>query len=1024
MATSEPGGGMAQDLAGAVAVIGMAGRFPGARSVEEYWENLCAGLETIARFTAEQLEAAGVSRHVHADERYVPARGVVGGADLFDAGYFAMSAREAEVTDPQQRLFLECAEEALQDAGYDSARLRSSVGVFAGGSAPSYLWTVRRRFGDLDLDPMLASFGNETDFLATRVAYKLNLAGPAITIQSACSTGLVAIHLACQSLLNGECAMAVAGASSIQFPEETGYWYEPGSIASPDGRCRAFDAAAQGTVGGNGCGAVVLKALADAVRDGDDVRCVVLGSAVNNDGSAKVGFTAPSVRGQRNVIRRALAAAGVPAASIAYVEAHGTGTALGDPIEVAALAEALGDRGSAPPRLIGSVKPNIGHLDAAAGLAGFIKAAFVVERGVIPPTLHFQEPNPEARLAERGFAVAAAATPWPAVAAPRRAGVSSFGIGGTNAHAILQEPPAREASAADGSWQVLPLSAASPETLDRFAGELARHLGGPDVAALPDVAYTLQVGRRELEHRLVVVAATTGDAESALSTRDPAAVIRGRHGGASPPRVAFAFPGQGTEHAGMAREPAAAHPVFAAHLRECLAALARSTAIDLEGFLLAPAPPEAVPAGTAIAQPALFAFQYALARLWLSWGVRPASLLGHSVGELTAATIAGVLGLDDAARAVVRRGELMQATLPGAMRVVHASAGELEPLLPPQVAIAAVNAPGVCVVSGPADAVERLAAVLAGQRIRSSRLGTARAFHSPSMEAAARAFETVVRGCALRSPSIPFPSTVTGTWISDAEATAASHWAAHVRQPVRFADACRTLLDRGVDIVLEVGAAGGLAALVRANAPPDRPAPLCVASQPDRPGVSGPAGRPLARAAGQLWANGVPLDWPALHAPQRRRRARVPTYPFDRARYSLLGSAVARPPAGGSGAHPPAGQPAAAHPRTPLATPYQPPRSGIQSFLAGVFEEVLGVVGPGAADSFFELGGDSLMAIRVLSRIHDRYSIDVPGEAFFAHPTVAGLEAAVNDALEDAVRCMDPDEVSELLRQLDGGHDD
>lgn len=1013
------------DLSGAVAVIGMTCRFPGARSVDEYWDNLCAGVETISRFSPAELKASGVPERLYTDDRYVPARGVLGGADLFDAEYFSLSPREAELTDPQQRLFLECVEEALQDAGYDSERLRERVGVFAGCSPSSYLRTIHRSVDDGDLDEMQVKIGNDVDFLTTRVAYKLNLSGPCMTVQTACSTGLVAIHLACQSLLDNECTMAIAGASSIHYPEEVGHLYEQASIGSPDGHCRAFDAAARGTVGGNGCGAVVLKPLARAIDDRDDVRCVILGSAVNNDGSSKVGFTAPSVKGQRNAIRRAHAVAGVAAASISYVEAHGTGTPLGDPIEVTALTQAFGADSASEPCLIGSVKPNIGHLDAAAGLAGFIKAALVVERGLIPPTLHFTEPNPETSLEEGRFRVVAEPTPWPDDASPRRAGVSSFGIGGTNAHAVIQEFPPRSSHPTAASWQVIPLSARNGSTLGRAADELSRHLRTDPRLALGDVAFTLQTGRRELDHRMAVVARTVQDAEEALSTGDRTAVVRGVRPSSSEPTVAFVFPGQGSELPGMARELAAVEPAFASFLRECLAALRRYTSLDLEGYLTAEdEAADSAGAGTAIAQPALFAIQYALARLWISWGVEPACLLGHSLGEITAATVAGVFSLDDAARAVVRRGQLMQESPRGAMHAVFAPAGDVTALLPPEVTIAVVNSPNACVVSGPPGGVEELAGVLEDRGIRTRPLRTERAFHSAMMTEAAESFGAEVARRPLSEPTIPLVSTVTGDWIRDDEATDPGYWAAQLRQPVRFAEGCRRALEAGVDVVLEVGPGASLTALVTDNVVAGRPAPLSVASLAgghvagSAPGV--PDGGALQHAAARLWVGGVRLDWTTMHAGQDRRRVRTPTYPFDRARYSLASSALPEPvrradvPEAGGDVRP-------THARPELSTPFQAPGPGIQTSLTEIFEEIVGARDLGIDDSFFELGGDSFMAIRVLSRIRELYTVELPSEYFFENPTVAGLEGVLNDLLEEAVSQKDPAEVTTMLRELDGG---
>jgi acyl transferase domain-containing protein/acyl carrier protein len=947
MTAADPGVNIVDsaDDVDAVAVVGMAVRFPGAHSVEQFWANLCGGVESIRRFTPEQLAAAGVPGHLQSDGRYVPARGVIGDADLFDADYFGMSAREAELTDPQQRLFLECAEEALQDAGYDATRLRSAVGVFAGSAEPSYLWMMQRLAPEREIDPLLADVGNEAGFLAARVAYKLNLSGPAFTVQSACSTGLVAIHLACQSLLDGECSTALAGASRVFYPEETGYLYQPGSIASPDGHCRAFDAAANGTVYGNGSGVVVLKLLSQALQDGDDIRCLVLGSAVNNDGAAKVGFTAPGVRGQRAVIRRAIAVAGVPAHTIRYVEAHGTGTALGDPVEVSALAQALGEPGASP-RLIGSVKPNVGHLDTAAGLAGFVKAALVVQRGLIPPTLHFRAPNPEAQLPEQGFEVAARLTRWPSADAPRRAGVSSFGAGGTNAHAILQEPPQRPATVdADEPAQLLVLSAATPAVLDRLTGELARYLAAPEVATLPDIAYTLQMGRRAMVHRLAVAASTVEEARRALATRARPAIATGRWSAGTEPRVAFVLPARVTHDAAMVTRLATAQTIFAEHLRACRAALP-GPAGDAVAALLTPEPSEAP--DPAALEAVRFATQYALVRTWQALGVRPSYLAGTSAGALAAATVAGVFALDDAGRV----------------------AGQLA------------------------------------------------AFAAAEPTVARAALDAVLRTCALHEPSIPLVVAAGGARVGPAEAVSPSYWSNRLcpGEPDWSPPAIPGL---PVDVVLDVAGVADLATVeVRAGA--GAPGAVRLTHRPGANLPEVPAELAFARVAGHLWAGGVALNWAALHTGRRRRRVPLPTYPFDRARFSLLPASAPVTAGPQRGPEPLPSR----HPRPDLDTPYTPPAAGLQSYLAGVFEEVLGVAGLGANDSFFELGGDSLMAIQVLSRIHERYAVDLPEDSLFTAATVAGVAKAVDGALEDAVARMTPAEVANMLRQMDGNHVD
>lgn len=1024
------------DFPEAVAVIGMAGRFPGASDLTEFWENLCAGRETISRFSTTELAAGGVPPGLRDDDMYVAARGILGQADFFDAGYFALSPREAELTDPQHRIFLECTEEAMQDAGYDTQRLSEPVGVFAGCSRSTYLDVIYQHAPDVAADDTGARIGNEVDFLATRVAYKLNFTGPAIAVKTACSTGLVAIHLACQSLLDGECAMAVAGAACVQYPEQVGYLYRPGSISSPDGHCRAFDAAAAGIVSGNGCAAVVLKPLAQALADRDAIRAVVLGSAVNNDGSGRIGFTAPSARGQCAVIRLARAAAGVEPGSIGYVEAHGTGTPLGDPIEVEALIQSEGAAARTRPLLIGSVKANIGHLDAAAGVAGFIKAVLAVEQGLIPPTPHFTRCNPKCRLDGEALAVAAELTPWPDDGTPRRAGVSSFGLGGTNAHAVLQEWPA-PASEPDQGWQLLPLSAGADSTLDRFRDVIAQYLTAQPDVPFGDVAFTLQAGRRQLGRRLAVVASHPADAARALAAMDQVTTVRGGPAATGVPAVAFSFPGQGTEFGGMARDLSAGFPSFSDYLSECLVSFAAHGVGQLEQFLLG-RPETGSSVDTELAQPALFAVQYALAKVWLSLGVTPACMIGHSLGELTAAAVAGVFSLPDAVRIVAERGRLLQAAPPGAMRAVFAPAEQVRPLLPAGVSIAAINGPHATVVAGPPDSVDSAASILDRLGLRSRPLRTLRAFHTADTADAAMSFAAVVADCQLQPPAVPFLSTITGDWISDDEAIDPQYWAAQLHQPVRFAECAVRLLACGIDAVLEVGHGRTVSSLLADNAVDGTAPPAFVASLPG--GSSGlPDPAALLHAAGQLWVAGVSLDWTVLHGKRAVQRVRLPVYPFERTRYSLYPARQAKPAASAAGPAGPVGQagpavaddwrsarrrePLPAHPRPELPTPYRAPATGMQRRLLEIVESVLGVAGIGVDDSFVALGGDSLMAVRVIGRIHSLYAVDLSAEAFFARPTVDGLQALLTAALEERVNAMDAAELLAFLGDLERGSD-
>ncbi|MCZ7414352.1 type I polyketide synthase [Streptomyces sp. WMMC897] len=875
-----------------VAITGMAGRFPGAPDLDAFWRQLARGEEGVSALTDEESRASGVDPALLERPDYVRAKGVLDGGDLFDAAFFGYSPREAEIMDPQHRVFLECAWEALESAGVDPRTFEGRVGVFAGAGLNSYLLfnvmrSARARESAGDYQVML---GGDKDFLATRVSYKLDLKGPSLTVQTACSTSLTAVHLACQALLAGECDIAVAGGVSVGSPLRAGYLYEPGGILAQDGHCRPFGAGGGGTVPGNGAGAVVLRRLPEALDAGDVVDAVIRGTAVNNDGSLKAGYTAPSVEGQAEVIAEALAVAGVDADSIGYVEAHGTGTALGDPIEIAALTRAYREhterRGYCA---IGSVKGNVGHLDAAAGVTALIKTVLALRHETIPPSLLDGDPAPGLALEDSPFALAVAARPWPRGAEPRRAGVSSFGIGGTNVHLVLEEPPATPDTpdaakgAAGDAVHVLPLSARTPQALAAAAGRLAEHLRTHPGLDLADVAHTL-TRRRAFECRGTVVARTAEVAAGALDELTPAEAVTAAAG---PAPVAFLFPGQGTQHVHMARELYAHEPRFTAVFDRCAELFRAHLGEDLRTLVFPPPGGEESAARrleqTSVTQPVLFAVEYALARLWESWGVVPRAMVGHSVGEYTAACLAGVFSLEDAVRLVAARGRLVQAMEPGAMLAVFLPERETLALLGDELSLAAVNSSRLCVVSGPEEAVEELRQKLAVTGVATRRLHTSHAFHSPSMDGAVRPFVDEVRTVELNAPTVPFCSNVTGTWITDAQATSPAYWGSHLRETVRFADCLDVLLADPELVLLETGPGDALRTFAREHRAFGAGRAL-LGSLP-HPGERRDDREVLRAAWGGLWSAGVPVQWGAADPEQRGRLIRLPGYPFQRKRY-------------------------------------------------------------------------------------------------------------------------------------------
>lgn len=871
-----------------IAIVGMAAHFPGAATVDEFWENLCGGVESVRTFAARELRAAGVSDAMLRHPDYVPAGVPLSGLDRFDAGFFGISRKDAAIMDPQQRHFLECAWEAMEHAGYPPGTFSGSVAVYAGSGPNAYLifnLLSDRELLERDGIFLLRHTGNDKDVLATRVSYQMDLRGPSINVQTACSTSLVAVHAACQSLLSHESDLALAGAVSIELPHAVGYLYREGEILARDGHCRAFDADATGTVFGSGAGAVVLRRLSDAMKDGDTIHAVIKGSALNNDGSRKVGYLAPSVEGQIDVISEALAVAGVDPASIDYVEAHGTGTAVGDPIELTALGQVFA--GERAPLLVGSVKTNIGHLDTAAGIAGLIKTALALNHRRIPSTLHFRSPNPRIDFDRLNVRVVDRLTDWEKRSGLRRAGVTSLGIGGTNAHVVLEEPPLRVPTGAGRPARLLALSAKSASALDAATRELAGHLRRHPGISLDDAAFTLHVGRTAFPHRRAVVCHDTPGAIRALETLDPRCVTTGHRDGAKRARpVAFLFSGQGSQYVNMGKGLYESEPVFRRWIDDCASLAEPHLGLDLRDVLY---PPADAPDGaerirqTWNTQPTLFALEYALAQLWISWGIRPAKLLGHSIGEYVAACLAGVFTLEDALAIVCARGLLMREVSTGSMLAIAQRESELVPMADSRLSLAAVNAPDQCVVAGPADAIEALATHLAERGIQARGLHTSHAFHSSLMDPVLAPFAEVVTRKGLAPPRIPVVSNVSGTWLTDEEATDPQYWARHLRGTVRFREGLEALLAEPDLVLLEVGPGDTLAALARLH--PGRDPRQTVYSSLPRAAESGSEAAVMQFTLGKFWADGAGVDWSAFHAHERRRRIPLPSYPFERQRY-------------------------------------------------------------------------------------------------------------------------------------------
>ncbi len=871
-----------------IAIIGMACRFPGAKNLKEYWSNLIEGRESITHFTDEELLKAGVDGAVLKDPSYVKAGSILEDYDKFDAGFFGYSPQEAQLMDPQHRVFIECVWEAFEDAGYNPESYKGEIGAFSGAKTDTYLLNIAAVPDYLKyMDAMQVALGNDLGCLSTRLAYKFNLRGPSYAIHTACSTSLVAVHLACQSLLIAECRMAVAGGVTINVPHKTGYFYQPGGVASPDGHCRAFDAEAGGTVFGNGAGAVVLKRLEDAIRDGDNIYAVIKGSAVNNDGSRKASFTAPGVEGQTKVVLEAMASAGVNADTISYIEAHGTGTNLGDPIELTALTNAF--RASTDKKgycAIGSVKTNMGHLDAASGIASLIKTALSIKNGMLPPSLNYSKPNPKIDFDNSPFYVNTKLSEWKNTKLPVRAGVSSFGFGSTNAHVILEEAPKAEAAADIEPCKLLLLSARSEAALEESTYRLADYLKQNPESSMADIAYTLKVGRKVFGYRKMVVCKENADAVELLEAPGSQEVLTG-YEQRSDKSVIFMFPGQGAQYIDMAKELYQSEQEFSKDMDLCSEILKPFLGKDIRSILFPGKEASESAAAelnqTYMTQPVLFSVEYALAKLFIKWGIKPKAMIGHSLGEYVAACLSGVLSLEDALLLVAQRGQLMQSLPGGAMLSVSLSEKQIEAYLNEDISVAAANSPVLTVVSGTFEAVGRLEQQLQENNIQSRRLHTSHAFHSAMMESILEKFAVTLKSITFNKPKIPYISNVTGEYIKDSEPTQAEYWIRHLRGTVRFSDGIQQLLKDSGSIFLEIGPGQTLSTFVRQNEGEDSEAAILNSLRHPKDQRSDMSF--LMTTLGKLWLSGAGIDWNKYYENKRQKRISLPTYPFQRQRY-------------------------------------------------------------------------------------------------------------------------------------------
>mgnify|MGYP006276447399 CR=1 FL=1 len=871
------------ELDQSIAIIGIAGKYPGADNVDIFWKNLKEGKESIRFFSEEELVEAGIEPELIASPNYIRGTGVLSNVTDFDAEFFSYTPAEAKFIDPQQRLFLETAWEALENGGYGDLE-NQFIGVFAGVGHNDYL--IRNIVPHVESGHDVSIFqliiGNDKDFLATRVSYAFNLTGPSITLQTACSTSLVAVHHACRSLLSGECDMALAGGVAVKVPHTGGYIHEPGMITSPDGHCRAFDMNANGTVWGSGSGVVLLKPLQKAIQDRDTIYAVIKGSAINNDGSSKVGFTAPSVRGQVNVIQQALHNARVAPNTVDYIETHGTGTDLGDLIEITALKESYpSSHNQDRTQILGAVKTNIGHLNTAAGIAGLTKTVLALQNKQIPPTLHFQKPNPKLELEKSQFQVSNQLLEWPANEHPRRAGVSSFGIGGTNAHLVVEESLIKHESKSERIWQVIPLSARSPNALAQTKKRLIEYLTDNPSTELENIAYTLGIGRKNFSYRTSYAVESTKQLISELeSDLQSFKTIKS----ADAPKVAFLFPGQGTQYLHLGRMLYLNEPLYKEIVDDCAQHLKPLLQVDLREFIVGAENPTTDSTRiqeTWLTQPLLFVTEYALAQLWISWGVKPDAMIGHSLGEYVAACIAGVFDLETVLSLVAQRGRLMWSTPTGSMLAIGHELSQFDISAYPELSIATINSPSSFVVAGPDEAINQLSKNLDQSNIASTKLQTSHAFHSSMMDSILDEFKKTLQKYQLSKPTNPFVSNLTGSWISPEEACSVDYWVTHLRSTVQFSKGLETILSEEGFIFLEVGPKTVLGSLVKKSNLAKQALGIVHSLDIDKYTED----RSISAAVAKIWELGYPISWKHYYAKEILCRVPLPTYPFDRKRH-------------------------------------------------------------------------------------------------------------------------------------------
>jgi amino acid adenylation domain-containing protein/FkbH-like protein len=1002
-----------------IAIIGMAGRFSGVSNIDEFWEAISSGKETITYYTKEELINKGVQKTLIDNKDYVLANGNIESADKFDSTFFGITPREADYMDPQHRVFLETCYEALENAGYTSEKYQGQIGVFAGCGMNNYL--VKNLFQHPESLRSIGEFltiqNNNSDYLTTRVSYKLNLTGPSIDIQTACSTSLVAIHIACQNLAGHNCDIALAGGVFIQVPHAEGYMYEQGGIFSRDGHCRPFDSEADGTLFGEGSGVVVLKRLDDAIRDCDTISCIIKGSAINNDGSAKVGYMAPSVNGQVAVISKAIANAGISPETISYIETHGTGTKLGDPIEVNALSHVFKNSSDNNTFCsLGSVKANIGHLDASAGVAGVLKVVMMLKNKKLPPLVNYKGPNPELALKDTPFYFNTTLKDWPSDNGPRRAGISSFGIGGTNAHCILEEAPEPDKKASAGIYHLLPVTAKTSSALKKLEQNISLHIldSGQDIA---DIAYTLQQGRIHYKHRSLLFYKKVPGNETPLKMSDS------DNGGIPElfnPGVVFMFTGQGSQYAGMAKDLYNEFSSFRNIVDKANLFLKENFDLDIIKYILHDtniSHQEKINQ-TAVAQPLLFTIQYAIARLLGEFGIKPDAMLGHSIGEYSAAAISGVFEFEDALKLVAWRGKLMQVQKPGAMLSVQLPHNKLLPYISEKVNLSLMNAPEINVLSGDIQDIDEVhkRLVIDYPDILLTKLKTSHAFHSYMMEPVLGPFREILKTVKFGESTIPVISNKTGYWAGPGDLSVAEYWTDQIRSTVNFVDGVQELLKQENTYFIEVGPGSTIATLLSQYNSNGKKIKISSTVRHPKKKLNDIA--VFLKAVSQAWVSGVNFDWLSFYKDEKRYRVPLPTYPFDRKRhwidpmtpFNYFTELAGRTHLSDSESEETDSNEVVViensislHERPSMDNEYISPVSDLEKAIVKIWEDLLGIKGIGLDDDFFYLGGHSLLASQVINRVSEKFHIKLPIESLFSSPTIKGLISKIESAIPSGI---------------------